>query len=99
MNKNPKELADEIRLAAAIKWYELGKISESNAARLAGLSRSEFNLSLLRLGASPSHVIKNNMLKFNEKNLKKRKAGLLKGKIELSDDFNDPLDEMKEYME
>lgn len=30
---------------------------------------------------------------------KKRKAGLLKGKIKMSDDFDAPLDEMKEYME
>lgn len=28
-----------------------------------------------------------------------RKAGLLKGKIRMSEDFNEPLDEMKEYME
>jgi hypothetical protein len=29
----------------------------------------------------------------------KRKAGLLKGKIRMSDNFNDPLEEMREYME
>ena len=29
----------------------------------------------------------------------KRKAGLLKGKIRMSDIFNDPLEEMREYME
>ncbi len=35
-----------------------------------------------------------------EKKLKgKRKAGLLKGKIKLASDFNEPLDDMKEYME
>ena len=33
------------------------------------------------------------------KTRRKRKAGLLKGKIMMSDDFNDPLDEMKDYME
>lgn len=29
---------------------------------------------------------------------KKRQAGLLKGKIWMSDDFDEPLEEMKEYM-
>jgi len=32
------------------------------------------------------------------KNKKLRKAGFLKGKIEMSSDFNDPLDDFKEYM-
>lgn len=30
---------------------------------------------------------------------KKRKAGFLKGKIEISKDFDEPLDDFKEYME
>jgi hypothetical protein len=35
-----------------------------------------------------------------EKTLKpKRKAGLLKGKIRMAQDFDEPLQEMKEYME
>ncbi len=29
----------------------------------------------------------------------KRKAGLLKGKIRMSENFNDPLEDIKEYME
>ncbi len=29
---------------------------------------------------------------------KKRQAGSLKGKIHVPDDFNDPLDDLKEYM-
>lgn len=32
------------------------------------------------------------------KPLKKRKAGVLSGKPQMSDDFNDPLDELKDYM-
>ncbi len=31
--------------------------------------------------------------------LPKRKLGLLKGKIKISDDFDAPLDDMKDYME
>ncbi len=34
-----------------------------------------------------------------EKTRKRRKAGLLKGKIRMAEDFNAPLDDMKEYME
>ncbi len=30
---------------------------------------------------------------------RKRKAGLLKGKIRMAEDFNEPLEDMKEYME
>jgi len=29
----------------------------------------------------------------------KRKAGLLKGKIRMAENFNDPLEEMRKYME
>ncbi len=40
-------------LAAAIKWYETGRISQEKAAEIAGLPREEFFLSLARYGASP----------------------------------------------
>ena len=36
------ELEAEIRLMAALKMFELGKISSGKAAELAGLSRVEF---------------------------------------------------------
>lgn len=38
--------------------------------------------------------------KVNKKNEKKtqRKLGLLKGKMKMSDDFNAPLDDFKDYM-
>ncbi len=53
LNKNPLELTNEIRLAAAVKWYELGKISQEKAAQLAGLSREEFIFSLPGFSVSP----------------------------------------------
>ena len=37
-----EELEAEIRLMAALKMFELGKISSGKAAELAGLSRVEF---------------------------------------------------------
>lgn len=39
---SPPQFARELRLAAALKWYEAGMISQSKAAALAGLSREEF---------------------------------------------------------
>ena len=38
----PEELEAQIRLMAALKMFELGKISSGKAAQLAGLSRVEF---------------------------------------------------------
>ena len=38
----PDAFIREMRLAAAVKWYEIGKISQAKAAELAGLSRQGF---------------------------------------------------------
>ena len=38
----PEELAAQIRLMAALKMFELGKLSSGKAAELAGLPRVEF---------------------------------------------------------
>jgi predicted HTH domain antitoxin len=46
-----------MRLAAAVKWYEMGIISQSKAAQLAGISRQEFLYSLSGFGVSPFQVI------------------------------------------
>jgi predicted HTH domain antitoxin len=37
-----EELKAQVRLMAALKMYELGKLSSGKAAELAGLSRPEF---------------------------------------------------------
>lgn len=39
MQRTPKEFAGEMRLAAAVKWYELGRISQEKASQIAGLGR------------------------------------------------------------
>jgi predicted HTH domain antitoxin len=42
LRKNPDEFFQEMRIAAAVKWYELGQISQGKAAEIAGLTRSDF---------------------------------------------------------
>ena len=53
LRSEPAELARELRLAAATKWYELGRLSQAKAAELAGLSRYEFIHALARFEVSP----------------------------------------------
>jgi len=42
LRKNPDTFAREMLEAALCKWYEQGKISQSKAAEIAGISRQEF---------------------------------------------------------
>jgi len=53
LRTEPAEMARELPLAAAVKWYELGKLSQAKAAELAGLSRYEFIHALARFEVSP----------------------------------------------
>jgi predicted HTH domain antitoxin len=53
IRKSPSEFVAEMRLAAAVKWYEMGIISQEKAAEVAGVSRSDFIFSLARFEASP----------------------------------------------
>lgn len=47
------EFTRELRLAAAVKWYEQGTLSQGRAAEIAGLSRAEFINALDRFCVSP----------------------------------------------
>jgi predicted HTH domain antitoxin len=53
LRKSPAEFLVELRLAAAVKWYELGILSQSKAAELAGVSRQDFLEALNRFKVSP----------------------------------------------
>ena len=53
LRKDPPAFARELCLAAAVKWYELRRVSQERAAEIAGLSRSEFLDALAHFGVTP----------------------------------------------
>ena len=50
----PESFCKEMRLAATIKWHEMGMVSQAIAAEVAGISRAEFLTALGRFSVSPS---------------------------------------------
>jgi len=62
MQKDPRSLAAEMRLAAAVKWYECGMLSQEKAAKVAGMSRAEFIANLARFQVSPFQETKEDVL-------------------------------------
>ena len=53
LRKTPDEFAQEMRIAAAIKWYELEQVSQGKAAEIAGLTRTDFIAALSHYQVSP----------------------------------------------
>ena len=63
IRKSPSEFVAEMRLAAAVKWYEMGIISQEKAAEVAGVSRTDFIFSLARFEVSPFQYTANEIEK------------------------------------
>ncbi len=53
---SPADFPREMRLAAAVTWYENGKASQEVAAQIAGLCRTDFLLALARMGRDSFRV-------------------------------------------
>lgn len=53
LKETPETISQELRSLAAMKLFELGKLSSGRAAQLAGMSRVEFLLMLGSYKVSP----------------------------------------------
>lgn len=55
--ESPDDFARSLRIAAAVKWYELGRISQSKTAELIGCTRIELFNHLRDYNVSPIQLI------------------------------------------
>ncbi len=53
LRQDPAGFVHEMRVAAAVKWYEAGMLSQSKAAEIAGLSRADFIHALNQFKVTP----------------------------------------------
>lgn len=63
LRKEPKDFVQEMRVAAAVKWYGMKTVSQARAAEIAGLSCAEFLDALGRFGVSPFQYDSDELIK------------------------------------
>ena len=56
LRSTPEVFVSELRLAAAVKWFEAGRISQGKAVEVAGVSRQAFHDALSRYGVSAFQI-------------------------------------------
>lgn len=53
LRTDSEDFVRQLRVAAAVKWYELRRVTQERAAKIAGLSRTEFLAVLGQFGVTP----------------------------------------------
>jgi len=53
LRSTPDEFGQALLIAAVVKWYEVGMISQSKASEIAGISRQRFLQACDQFGVSP----------------------------------------------
>jgi predicted HTH domain antitoxin len=56
LRKGPKDFADEVKTAAVVQWYAEGRVSQSKAAEILGISRAALLDELYRRRVPASQV-------------------------------------------
>lgn len=56
LRRSPSEFGRELRLTAAIFWYQRGDVSQEKGAEIAGLDRVDFIQALARFGVDAIQV-------------------------------------------
>jgi predicted HTH domain antitoxin len=60
--QSPREFGNAMMITALVKWYEDGKVSQSKAAEVAGISRQEFLEHLYKNNVSPFQLTPEDLL-------------------------------------
>jgi len=63
LRQEPEQFLREMRLAAAVKWYETQQVSQAKAAEIAGVSRAEFLSALARFEVTPFQLTSDELIR------------------------------------